>query len=61
MGEDPDPDLVPDLQGEEDQDLHLAQEGQGVLSPENSAGDLILRIGVKERRTESADKKVFPA
>lgn len=67
MAGDQDPDLVHDLPGEEDQDLHHAQEGQGIdaqiLAPENGAGDLalVLRTGMKERRTESADKKVFPA
>lgn len=58
---------VSDLPGEEGQDLRPAQEGLGIdallHAPENAAGDLalILRTGVKERRTESADRKVFPA
>lgn len=58
---------VSDLPGEEDQDLRPAQKGLGiaalVLAPENGAGDLALNLktGVKERRTESADRKVFPA
>lgn len=51
---------------EDDQDLRPAQEGQGIdarlLDPENTAGDLALILGteVKERKTESADRKVFP-
>ncbi len=57
--------FVSDLLEEEDQDLHPAQEGQGigVLAPENGIGDLgpVLRTGMKERKTESAGRKVFPA
>lgn len=58
---------VSDLPREEDQDLRPAQEGQGigalVLAPESSAGDLalVLRTRMKERRTESVGRKVFPA
>lgn len=53
-----------DLLGEEDQDLRLAQEGQDIdaLDPENTTGELALIRGteVKEKETESADRKVFP-
>lgn len=54
------------LLGEDDQGLRPAQEGLGidalVLDPENTTGDLALILGteVKERKTESADRKVFP-
>lgn len=55
---------VSDLPGEEGQDLRLAQEGLDIdaLDPESTTGDLalILRTEMKERKTESADKKVFP-
>lgn len=58
---------VSGLPGGEDQDLRLAQEGQGIgaLVPAqgNGAGNLarVPKIGAKERRTESAGRKVFPA
>lgn len=58
--------LVSDLPGE-DRDPLPVQEGQGIdgliLALENSVGDLVLvhRTEVKERRTESADRKVFQA
>lgn len=56
---------VSDLPGE-DQDLRRALEGHGidalVLAPENGTGDLALTLKtrVKEKRTESADRKVSP-
>lgn len=53
---------VQDLQGEEDQDRHPAPEGVdlSMLDPEKAVGGLVLRTKVKERTTESADRKVFP-
>lgn len=55
-----------DLQDDDDQGLCPAQEGIGVnvLVLENATGDLVLALvrgtEMRGRRTETADRKVFP-